>query len=190
VKLGGSLYSRVPDIVPVLQSSGRPLVIVPGGGPFANAVRRAGLDDDTAHWEAIGAMETYGRYIASFGIPVTDRLTLPDRTVIFHPARYLRKHDPLPHSWDVTSDTIAAWTAAELHLDLLILKSVDGIREGTLLKHQLNAPLITDVVDPLLIPTVIEKRVKTFILNGSYPERITRYLNGDPVPGTLISTTF
>ena len=39
VKLGGSLYEQVPELVPVFQQSPRPLFIVPGGGRFADAVR-------------------------------------------------------------------------------------------------------------------------------------------------------
>jgi 5-(aminomethyl)-3-furanmethanol phosphate kinase len=190
VKLGGSLYTHVPMLIPVLRSSVRPLIIVPGGGPFANEVRQAGLDDETAHWEAIAAMEQYGRYVASHGLPVTEMLAVPDRTVLFLPGRSLREQDPLPHSWDITSDTIAAWVAAELRLDLLLLKSVDGIVMGGVLQEHLETPRQTDVVDPLLIPFVLEKKVYTFILNGSRPELLARYLRGDPVPGTRISTTF
>ena len=190
VKLGGSLYSHLPGLVPVLRSSVRPLLIVPGGGPFADIVRQAGLDNENAHWEAIAAMDRYGRCIASHGLPATDRLAVPDRTVVFLPGRSLRDRDPLPHTWDVTSDTIAAWAAAELRLGLLLLKSVDGMLEnGTLLEH-VEAPGETDIVDPLLIPYVLEKQVDTFIINGSRPELVMRYLHGDPVPGTRISTTF
>ena len=190
VKLGGSLYTHVADLVPVFRSSIRPLLVIPGGGPFANAVRQAGLDPETAHWEAITAMNLYGRYVASHCLPSTDRLVTPNESVVFLPGQCLREQDPLPHSWDVTSDTIAAWAAAELRLDLLLLKSVDGIREGVVLKRQVNAPRETDVVDPLFIPYVLEKKVDTFILNGSFPEYLTGFLHGDPVPGTHISTTF
>ncbi|MDD4136337.1 MAG: uridylate kinase [Methanoregula sp.] len=190
VKLGGSLYNHVPDIVPVLRSSPYPLLIIPGGGPFANAVRQAGLDDETAHWEAIAAMGQYGRYIASHDIPVTERLEVPHRTTLFLPGRCLREQDPLPHSWDVTSDTIAAWVAAVLRLDLLLLKSVDGIVTGGVLQEHVNTPQQTVIVDPLVIPYVLENRVDTFILNGSRQELLARYLRGDRVPGTRISTTF
>jgi 5-(aminomethyl)-3-furanmethanol phosphate kinase len=190
VKLGGSLYSHLPGLVPVFRSSTRPLLIVPGGGPFADAVRHAGLDDETAHWEAIAAMDRYGRHIASHGLPVTDRLAAPERTVVFLPGRSLRERDPLPHTWDVTSDTIAAWAAVELRLGLLLVKSVDWMREnGTLLEH-VDSPGKTDIVDPLLIPYVLENQVDTFIINGSRPELLMRCLRGDPVPGTRISTTF
>ena len=190
VKLGGSLYPHVADIVPVFRSSTRPLLVIPGGGPFAHAIRQAGLDPETAHWEAITAMNLYGRYVASHGLPFTDRLARPTESVVFLPGQCLREQDPLPHSWDVTSDTIAAWAAAELRLDLLLLKSVDGIRERGVLKKQVTAPRETDVVDPLLIPYVLGKKVDTFILNGSRPEYLSGYLHGDPVPGTRISTTF
>ncbi|MGH7649286.1 MAG: hypothetical protein ACREND_14305, partial [Gemmatimonadaceae bacterium] len=37
------------------------------------------------------------------------------------PYRWLRARDPLPHSWDVTSDSIAAWVAGELHARRLVL---------------------------------------------------------------------
>jgi hypothetical protein len=190
VKLGGSLYDRVPDLVPSLRSSARPLFVVPGGGLFADTVREAGLDEETAHWEAIAAMDKYGSYIASQGIPATDQLSVPDRTVVLLPARVLREQDPLPHSWDVTSDTIAAWTASSLSLDLLLLKSVDGIASGGVLREHVDAPLATDVTDPLFIPYVLKNRVDTFIINGSHPELLRRYLSGDSVQGTRISTTF
>ncbi len=190
VKLGGSLYNNVPVLIPVLTHSPRPLLIVPGGGPFANAVRQADLDDETAHWEAIAAMDRYGKYTASFGLPVTEQPARPGKTTIFLPLRCLKERDPLPHSWDVTSDTIAAWVAAELGLDLLLLKSVDGIRAEDRIQDHVNTMVQTDVVDPLFIPFVIEKQVDSFILNGKLPELLAAYLRGEPVPGTRISTTF
>lgn len=190
VKLGGSLYDRVSLLVPVLSASPRPLLIVPGGGPFANAVRQAGLDDETAHWEAIAAMEQYGKYVASFGLPVTEQPAVPETATVFFPLRCLKERDPLPHSWDATSDTIAAWVAAELGLDLLLLKSMDGISSGQGILDTVSAAVETDVVDPLVIPFVLENRVDTFILNGRHPDLVAAFLRGEPVQGTRISTTF
>jgi len=190
VKLGGSLSAHVPVLAPLLSASPRPLLIVPGGGAFANTVRAAGLDDETAHWQAIAAMEKYGRYTSAFGLPLTEKLAVPEKPVIFLPLRSLRERDPLPHSWDVTSDTISAWVAAELGLDLLLLKSVDGIMIGGALRERVSMPVKTDVVDPLFLPFVLEHRVETTIINGSRPELLARFLRGEPVPGTRISTTF
>jgi aspartokinase-like uncharacterized kinase len=158
VKMGGSLYDRVPDLVPVLLASGRPLFIVPGGGMFADAVRKSRVDDNSAHWMAIAAMDQYGWFIASQGIMATALLQAPDRPVVFLPYCSMRQHDPLPHTWDVTSDSIAAWVADILGLNLLLLKSVDGILENDSLMKHVNIPVKTEVVDPFFIPFVLEKK--------------------------------
>jgi len=190
VKLGGSLHAHVPALVPILRSSVCPLLIVPGGGTYADAVREAGLDDETSHWKAIGAMDTYGRFVASFGLPVTDTLAVPDYTSILLPSPCMHQYDPLPHSWDVTSDTIAAWVAATLQGELLLLKSVDGISINGAIKAEITTPLETDVTDPFLIPFVLEHRVNTWIINGSNLETVARFLKGGEVIGTHISTIF
>jgi dihydroneopterin aldolase len=40
---------------------------------------------------------------------------------ILAPSDWLRGADPLPHSWDVTSDSIAAWVAGEVGAERLVL---------------------------------------------------------------------
>jgi 5-(aminomethyl)-3-furanmethanol phosphate kinase len=190
VKFGGSLYNRVPDLVPVLLASRRPLFIVPGGGIFADAVRISRVDNDSAHWMAIAAMDQYGWFIASQGIMATPFLQAPDQPVVFLPYCSMRRHDPLPHAWDVTSDSIAAWVADLLGLDLLLLKSVDGILEKGSVMEQVIIPVKTEVVDPFFIPFVLEKKIKTIIINGSRLDRVEKFLRGETVSGTWIGTTF
>ena len=190
VKLGGSLKYKVPDLVPVFRASDRPLLIVPGGGQFADAVRLTDVDGNAAHWMAIAAMEQYGWFIASLNIATTDLLQIPEHTAVYLPYKSLRTHDPLLHSWDVTSDTIAAWVADVLGLDLLLLKSVDGIVKNGSLQQQVNEPVVSDVVDPVFIPFVLKRKLQSTIINGLYPERVVKYLKGEPVPGTRIGTTF
>ena len=190
VKVGGSLYNQIPDIIPVIKASKRRLLLIPGGGPFADLVRRVQVDNDTAHWMAVSAMEQYGLFIASFGISTTDAIITPLTTTVFLPYRYLRLTDPLPHTWDVTSDTIAAWVAYALHLDLLLLKSVDGIFINGIFQAQVTRPVETEVIDPFFIPFVIQNSVRATIINGTQPERVYKYLKGDLVPRTDIGTTF
>ena len=190
VKVGGSLYDQFPDLAPILNGSERSLLLIPGGGPFADLVRQVRAHNDASHWMAIAAMEQYGWFISSFGMLTTDRITLPLKTTVFLPYHYLRLTDVLPHTWDVTSDTIAAWIAGTLHLDLLLLKSVDGIFINGILQEQVTMPVESDIVDPFFIPFVIKKTVKTTIINGSQPDRVEKYLNGHLVPRTEIGTTF
>jgi 5-(aminomethyl)-3-furanmethanol phosphate kinase len=190
VKLGGSLSTRAPDLVPALRASGRPLFVVPGGGMFADAVRTSRVDNESAHWMAIAAMDQYGWYIAAQGIMATDLLQVPDQPVVFLPYCSMRQYDPLPHSWDITSDSIAAWIAGLLGLNLLLLKSVDGIVEGGCVLNEVNSPVKTEVVDPFFIPYVLEKKIKTTIINGSRVDHVEKFLRGESVSGTRIGTTF
>jgi len=190
VKVGGSLYNQIPDLMPVVKASKRPLLLIPGGGPFADLVRRVQVNNDTAHWMAVLAMEQFGLFIASFGISTTDAIITPLTTTVFLPYRYLQLTDPLPHTWDVTSDTIAAWVAHVLHLDLLLLKSVDGIFINGIFQDQVTRPVETEVIDPFFIPFVIQNSVRATIINGTQPERVEKYLKGDLVPRTGIGTTF
>ena len=190
VKVGGSLYNQIPDLAPILIASDRPLFIIPGGGPFADLVRQVRVNNDAAHWMAIAAMEQYGWFISSFGILTTDRIAVPLTTTVLLPYRCLRLTDILPHTWDVTSDTIAAWVAGTLHLDLLLLKSIDGIFINGILQEQVTGPVESDIVDPCFIPFVIKNTVKTTIINGSQPDRVEKYLKGELIPRTEIGTTF
>ena len=188
VKVGGSLLSHIPRIVPVLIASPRPLLVVPGGGIFADAVRQAGVNNDAAHWMAIAAMEQYGWVLASQGMATTLHLKLPTKTCVLLPYCVMRRQDPLPHTWDVTSDTIAAWVAGILGADLLVLKSVDGIRIDGILQEDITELVASDVIDPCFIPYVLNNRIKVKILNGTKPELLERYLRGEKVQGTVIGT--
>jgi len=189
VKLGGSLHHQIPEIVPLLCKSER-LLVVPGGGLFADVVRQEHVSDDAAHWMAIAAMEQYAWVIASHGMKTTDILAIPETTAVFLPYISMRQHDPLPHSWDVTSDSIAAWIAAELGIELLVLKSVDGIFLKGINQEQVTTSIKNDVVDPFFIPFVLKHRIKTTIINGKSGESIEKFLNGEPVQCTKIGTTF
>jgi aspartokinase-like uncharacterized kinase len=40
---------------------------------------------------------------------------------VLAPSRWLREADPLPHSWDVTSDSIAAWVADQTRAQRLVV---------------------------------------------------------------------
>ncbi|MFA6364629.1 uridylate kinase [Methanoregula sp.] len=192
VKLGGSLAPHCAEIIPVLQSAHHPLLIVPGGGRFAEVVRQSEVaaDADAAHWMACAAIDQYGWTLAAQGIGTTTKIARPKNTCVLLPYCALRRYDPLPHSWDITSDTIAAWVAGRIGGDLLVLKSVDGIETAGNLVARIEKPLKTDVVDPCFLPYVLEHRIRTFILNGTDTARIGRWLRGEQVPGTGIGTTF
>ncbi len=186
VKFGGSLIDCAPALVPVIAAAPRPVLVVPGGGPFADAVRSLDPPAGAAHWMAIAAMEQVGLHLAGLGLPAVELLRVPDAPSVLLPYRLLRERDPLPHSWRISSDTIAAWCAAELGCDLLLAKSVDGIVAGGRRLEVVTAPIETDVVDPCLVGFALARGVCARLVNARVPGRLSRALRGEPVPGTRI----
>jgi aspartokinase-like uncharacterized kinase len=144
VKVGGGLSATPGALATVgaaLAKAGRRhrLLIVPGGGPFADAVRaferRETLSADAAHWMAILAMDQYAHALAEripgavlLEEPGGLRAALPERGVaVLAPYRWLRAADVLPHTWDATSDSVAAFVAGALDAERLVLiKPVSG----------------------------------------------------------------
>lgn len=170
VKVGGSL-ARGRELRTCLRPirrlrEGGPVALVPGGGPFADTVRRVarrhGLDDSSAHWMAILAMDQYAYLLAAV---VEDALIVRDaeqalaalseetrmareaeeapaarnpeealgsaaRIPVIAPHDWLRREDPLPHAWEVTGDSIAAWIAGRLGAARLVLVKSDPARAG------------------------------------------------------------
>ena len=114
------------------------IIIIPGGGSFANFVRSLDEDlqigDDLAHWIAIYSMN-YNGIILNRKYPdletIEELKTFQDAKqmfCIFLPYNFLREDDTLPHNWDVTSDSIALYVANKLKLRrCFLIKNVDGI---------------------------------------------------------------
>ena len=143
VKLGGGMLRHPAVLAPVLAAVGdvarrRRTVVVPGGGPFADAVREAdgrfGLSDGAAHWMAVLAMDQCAHLLAervARGRVVDRRRAVAAALAaaalpVLAPSRWLRAVDPLPHAWSVTSDSIAAWVAGALGARRLVLVKPPG----------------------------------------------------------------
>ncbi len=165
VKVGGGIGD---DALPgVCAALGRrdSLLVVPGGGRFADAVRdadrRFGLNAETAHRMAILGMEQFG-WLLSDLIPGAERCTdleriATDRTSVLLPAGL--PLDELPASWDVTSDSIAAWVARRTGAERLVLvKAVAVVDdyfqtaiEGARFETRMTTPdRLEELLDPLL----------------------------------------
>ena len=167
IKVGGSLLAHAGHLDTVLAAiasaaRSRRLLIVPGGGPFADVVRdvdrRVGIPDDAAHWMAVLAMDQYAHLLAARltgGVVVT---TARDATraiemksvPVLAPSRWLAEADPLPHSWDVTSDSIAAWVAGQVGARELVLVKAAGAHGDALVD-----PYFAQVVPAHIVPVIV-----------------------------------
>lgn len=140
VKIGGSLIAggRLRAALASIPG-GRGIVLVPGGGPFADAVRaaqdQAGFDDALAHRLALDAMGATAQVLAALSpdlVVVRDLGALAPmarsaRVPVWDPALLRGGHADIPETWSVTSDSLALWLARRLRARRLVLvKSVDA----------------------------------------------------------------
>lgn len=160
VKLGGSFAfsPSLKDWLAAIASCAGHVVLVPGGGPFADAVRRAqdamGFGDTAAHHMALLAMEQYGHALAALahglvpaGSTAEIRHALHERKVpVWSPAAMALGAGDIPPSWAATSDSLAAWLAGRLGATHVLL--VKQIRPAAA-SLRLDGLVAQGVVDPL-----------------------------------------
>lgn len=162
VKLGGSLATSpaaLADWLQILSAyGGGRVVIVPGGGRFADAVRQAqqewDFNDTIAHHMALLAMVQYGLMlggIKSNFIPADhpeaiDAALQANQIPVWLPVPMALQDDNMEASWRVTSDSLALWLAQRLQAECMILIKSVSIAAADLKIQQ----LVTDkVVDEL-----------------------------------------
>lgn len=216
IKIGGSLAEDLANLKTTCRElenlvKTHRILIVPGGGRFADSVRdldqEIHLSDATAHKMAILAMDQFGLLLSDlmtgarvvYTLEGVKKLSKNGIPLIFLPSRLMFQKDPLEHSWDVTSDSIAAYVAGQLRAKKLILVTdVDGIFSGNP-KVDSNARLEEELsvdellkwdkrtsVDRFLPRMLMNARVSCYVVNGKYPERIRAILDDEKTVCTRI----
>jgi aspartokinase-like uncharacterized kinase len=205
VKVGGSLLESgcLPALLETLAdlAGAHPLAVVPGGGPFADAVREWCRRNDpgasAAHWMAILAMDQHAHLMAGF-LPSARLAVGPEeiaaaqaerRLPVLAPYRWLRAEDPLPHGWHVTSDSIAAWVAGRLGASrLVLLKALDGVPgpgDEVLAEAPRDAAAGAGIVDAHF-ERAAAAGLECWVLNGRDPRRLSALLREGRAPGTRL----
>lgn len=165
VKLGGSVV-RSPELnvwLDAIAASARPIVIVPGGGALADEVRAAqaslGFGDAAAHRMALLAMDQLAWAVASLrqGFEVGDteealRGALGrGHVAVWAPYALAADRADIPHSWTVTSDSLALWLARRLGAGrIYVIKSIARER-GAYGAEQLAGDGVVDEAFPAML---------------------------------------
>jgi aspartokinase-like uncharacterized kinase len=210
LKIGGSLArgEGLPDLCREISLLGNrhPLLVVPGGGEFADLVRRAyaryGLGETAAHTMALLAMDQYGFVLGRLiegssletGMSSACREAESGRVAVLLPSAAVLASAGLPHSWQVTSDTIAAWVARETGARMLVLlKDVDGLMPAPDMSEEVIREMTAGQlaehrggVDGHLSKFLSLTKLETWVISGRKPDRVAELLNAGTTAGTRI----
>ena len=216
IKVGGSLASD-PAVLRSLcvelsrAAVGCRLVVVPGGGEFADVVRNVdgtfGLSSWISHRMAVLGMDQFGLLLSGLipgcrvasSLGVVGGLAGSGQVVVLLPSRLVFRARSLVASWDVTSDSIAAYVAGRLDVGKLVLVTdVDGVFSGDP-KVNAGAELLEEVsasglleldvrtsVDRFLPRVLLKFGLGCFVVNGRFPERVSQVLAGSSTVCTRI----
>jgi aspartokinase-like uncharacterized kinase len=218
IKVGGSL-AEYPENLRLLchklagLAKKYMLIVVPGGGRFADVVRefdnRFALSCNRAHSMAVLAMDQFGFLLSNITpnsrvfhlLKNAKKLSKAEMVPIFLPSRLMFEEDPLENSWDATSDSIAAYVAKRVNAGKLVLVTdVDGVftsdpkvdSDATLIRKISAEQLLTmnrrTSVDRYLPKLLLDAQVDCYIVNGLFPERVETILAGLNTTCTFVAS--
>lgn len=181
IKIGGSLLGSPALgkwLTAIAKYTDGRVVIVPGGGVFADAVRDAqalsGIDDADAHHLALLAMDQYGLLMANMQdglVTASSELELAERVwqhrgIVWLPSQMVLADETIPKNWQVTSDSISAWLASKMNASqLIIVKSAlldDKVTQGNIAYQTLLAAAL---VDEQLLDFVVGQSYQTWLVH-------------------------
>ena len=193
VKIGGSLFPNYAiDLANKLENTNSCIVL--GGGEFANLIRKYDdeikFSDETNHWTAIDCMDIIAKLVndkvksskLAYSIDEVNKISDEGFTPIFIVSEFLKTEDPFECSWDVTSDSIAAYISHLLNAKLLIVTNVNGIytqepkEPGSTFISKIDATTLLTFqessIDVMLPSLLLEFGTDCYVVNGKYPERV------------------
>lgn len=181
VKLGGSLLGS-PELARWLEllvkfSDGK-IIIVPGGGLFADSVREAqqisNASDEVAHQLALMAMDQFGILLAGMNaglVTASSELEIAERGwqhrgIVWLPSKMAMADSKIPQNWQVTSDSLSAWLANKLGAEQLVLvKSKPLITYQKQVSTKLQTLVDDELIDSQFVNFAKDKQFQAWVLN-------------------------
>lgn len=203
IKVGGSLMNYPYQLKEILKgisvlAEQHNVLVVPGGGASADQVRdlhtRRFLSDSGAHWLAIKCMDLNANIMVDIhpslnlhsGIDALEKWA-EGKSFIIQPYELLKSSDRLPHSWDVTSDSIALWMGIQKDADaVLLLKSVrpyfkwlSDIQSETepAMPKSLQFLIDKEIIDRYIAQLHPKFKGDIYVLNGLWLENLSEIID-------------
>src|SRR5215475_10375593 len=199
VKLGGSyaFSTNLKNWINAVAACAGRVVVAPGGGPFADVVTtaqaRMGFDDRAAHRMALLAMDQYGYALANLrtelrlaaSATAIRRVLLDGGVPVWSATRMVCSAKDIPWSWEVTSDSLAAWLAGRIGAQrALLVKHVEP-PPGPLSAYELVA---SGMVDPAFPRFLRASGAEAFIAGpAEYAAAALAMRNGEGVGARINS---
>ncbi len=200
VKIGGSLFPKhAIELAKELDNTDS--VIILGGGEFANLIRKYDdeihFSNETNHWRAIDCMDIIAKLVddkvnstrLAYSIYEVKQISDEGFTPIFVVSDFLKKEDPFECSWDVTSDSIAAYVAHLLNANLFIVTNVNGIytqepkEPGSTFISKIDATTLLTFqessIDVMLPTLLLRYGTNCYVVNGKFPERVMSLIDSN-----------
>jgi dihydroneopterin aldolase len=196
--LGGSHATgpHLKDWLAAIAAEAGAIAIVPGGGPFADAVRAAqagiGFDDHAAHIMALMAMAQFGSALESLNPALRlaasrsaiSRALKCGKVPVWSPEPMARAA-ALPETWELTSDSLAAWLTGALGASRLVLVKHGRFEGAAVDAHDLAA---RGVVDPLFPRYLKESGAQAWLAGPTDSARLVEGLRGGIFPEIVAAT--
>jgi len=189
IKIGGSLYDSQylqAWLEAISRCSDKKIIIVPGGGPFADQVRGAdkkfALHADVSHLMAVLAMQQFAGVLKSLcpslvavRSPEEIKATLDgSQVVLWEPYEMVRDQCTLASSWDISSDSLAVWLAGMLKIkNVLFIKSSNLVLEA----NNLDTLVKNNCLDAGIEELANNKQVNIHLIHHSKTSELHSLLN-------------
>lgn len=212
IKLGGSVTqhaSLIKWLQLVVRWGDGKVIVVPGGGVYADAVRAfqqlrqrlpdGHITDAQAHALAIYAMDQMARSMVAM-VPeltlVRNALEIAERGwqhrgLVWLPSEMalnpeLWRETKLPENWETTSDSLAAWLACQLEAShLLLIKSDDRLLE-TNAGYGLADLQAEGILDTGLSSILPQATFQSWVMHQSHVGIFEQGLNAQALSGRLM----
>jgi 5-(aminomethyl)-3-furanmethanol phosphate kinase len=149
LKLGGSLAEsrRLTGLAEIVAGCRAPVVVVPGGGPFADGVRAAQAP--------LGLAARHPRFVTAETLEEIARVLVAGAIPVWLPFALQHADDAVPADWTATSDALAARLAERMGCGAVALVKSCAVPAG----ETLTGLTASGIVDPVFGQIVTRARL-------------------------------